>query len=239
MTALNRVPSLLSRAGTASALTARRRGRQPCGPGAASGRRGRDFGDEGPPGRGVQEGLARTSTAPPARDRFDCSGLTLYSFKKAGRQAAAYRGRSSTTSTHHISAPPAGPATWCSSTRAGTSTTSASTPGRARSGTPRKTGEGATGEDLDQQRLVRPGRHDLPEGDGTRCHPLRRNPRPVARRGGLRSARRPATGSALLRGTAARTGTAHGDRPIDRPSCRPPGWAGRGPCRRTRRSANG
>ncbi len=66
--------------------------------------------------------------------RFDCSGLTVYSFKKAGKKLPA-RHSSSTTRPARSRSRSGSRATSSSSTPAGASTTWASTPGTARSGT--------------------------------------------------------------------------------------------------------
>ncbi|MFD5556626.1 C40 family peptidase [Streptomyces sp. NPDC127068] len=84
MTALNRVPSLLTRAGTASALTLVAVGGGIVAPGAAS---------EATAATSATKALkvAASKKGAPYRygatgpSRFDCSGLTLYSYKKAGK----------------------------------------------------------------------------------------------------------------------------------------------------------
>lgn len=139
MTALNRVPSLFSRAGTASALTIAAVGGGIVAPGFTSGAEAAT-----PATKALQ--VAASKKGSPYKygavgpKRFDCSGLTLYSFKKAGkslpRTAAAQYNK-----TNHVSASNRKQETWSSSTRAGTSTTSASTPGRDGSGTPRRPGK--------------------------------------------------------------------------------------------------
>lgn len=102
MTALNRVPSLLTRAGTASALTIAAVGGSIAVPGAAG-----DAAAASPATRALQ--IAASKQGSPYQwgatgpRRFDCSGLTLYAYKKAGktlpRTAAAQYNE-----THHISA---------------------------------------------------------------------------------------------------------------------------------------
>jgi cell wall-associated NlpC family hydrolase len=102
MTALNRVPSLLTRAGTASALTLAAVGGSIVAPGLAT-----DAAAAAPATKALQ--IAASKKGSPYQygatgpRRFDCSGLTLYAFKKAGkklpRTAAAQYNR-----THHISA---------------------------------------------------------------------------------------------------------------------------------------
>ncbi|MFC3577063.1 C40 family peptidase [Streptomyces yaanensis] len=102
MTALNRVPSLLSRAGTASALTLAAVGGSIAVPGVAG-----DAAAATPATKALQVAASKKgapyqwgATGP---RRFDCSGLTLYAYKKAGktlpRTAAAQYNK-----THHISA---------------------------------------------------------------------------------------------------------------------------------------
>ncbi|GAA2635678.1 C40 family peptidase [Streptomyces vastus] len=85
MSALNRVPSLLTRAGTASALTVAVVGGSVVAPGLAS-----DAEAVTPAKKALQVAASKKgspykwgATGP---KRFDCSGLTLYSFKKAGKK---------------------------------------------------------------------------------------------------------------------------------------------------------
>ncbi|QNS07561.1 C40 family peptidase [Streptomyces xanthii] len=84
MTALNRVPSLLSRAGTASALTLAVAGAGLMVPGAAS-----EASAATASAKALQ--IAASKKGAPYKwgatgpHRFDCSGLTLYSFKRAGK----------------------------------------------------------------------------------------------------------------------------------------------------------
>ena len=102
MTALNRVPSLMARAGTASALTIAAMGGSIVVPGVAS-----EAAAATPATKALQ--IAASKRGAPYRwgatgpRRFDCSGLTLYSYKKAGkklpRTAAQQYNR-----TRHISA---------------------------------------------------------------------------------------------------------------------------------------
>ena len=84
MSALNRVPSMMSRAGTASALTLAAVGGSLVLPGAAT-----DAAAVTPPTKALQ--IAASKKGAPYKygaagpRRFDCSGLTQYSFKKAGK----------------------------------------------------------------------------------------------------------------------------------------------------------
>ncbi|MFI9831354.1 C40 family peptidase [Streptomyces sp. NPDC051913] len=84
MSALNRVPSLMARAGTASALTIAAVGGSIVIPGVAS-----DAEAATPATKALQVAASKKgspykwgATGP---HRFDCSGLTLYSYKKAGK----------------------------------------------------------------------------------------------------------------------------------------------------------
>ena len=85
MTALNRVPSLMARAGTASAFAIAAVGGSVVVPGVAS-----DAAAATPATKALQ--IAASKKGAPYRygatgpKRFDCSGLTLYSFKKAGKK---------------------------------------------------------------------------------------------------------------------------------------------------------
>ncbi|MFF5160369.1 C40 family peptidase [Streptomyces sp. NPDC000348] len=85
MTALNRVPSLMARAGTASALTLAAVGGSLVVPGAAS-----EAAAASPAAKALN--IAASKKGSPYQwgatgpHRFDCSGLTLYSFKKAGKK---------------------------------------------------------------------------------------------------------------------------------------------------------
>lgn len=85
MTALNRVPSLMARAGTASALTIAAVGGSIVAPGFTS-----EAEAATPATKALQ--IAASKKGSPYRwgatgpNRFDCSGLTLYSFKKAGKK---------------------------------------------------------------------------------------------------------------------------------------------------------
>ncbi|WP_330292575.1 C40 family peptidase [Streptomyces sp. NBC_00576] len=102
MSALNRVPSMMSRAGTASALTLAAVGGSLVLPGVVT-----DAAAITPPTKALQ--IAASKKGSPYKygaagpKKFDCSGLTQYSFKKAGkslpRTAAAQYNK-----TKHISA---------------------------------------------------------------------------------------------------------------------------------------
>ncbi|MEU2929212.1 C40 family peptidase [Streptomyces sp. NPDC048304] len=102
MTALNRVPSLMARAGTASALTLAAVGGSIAVPGLATDASAATLATKALHIAASKKGAPYQYGATGPR-RFDCSGLTLYSFKKAGkslpRTAAAQYNR-----THHISA---------------------------------------------------------------------------------------------------------------------------------------
>ncbi|MET9732553.1 C40 family peptidase [Streptomyces sp. NPDC006458] len=84
MTAQNRVPSLMARAGTASALTIAAVGGSLVVPGGAA-----EAAAATPATKALQ--VAASKKGSPYRYgatgpyRFDCSGLTLYSYKKAGK----------------------------------------------------------------------------------------------------------------------------------------------------------
>ncbi|MBA2812892.1 MULTISPECIES: C40 family peptidase [Streptomyces] len=102
MTALNRVPSLMARAGTASALTIAAVGGSIAVPGAASEAEAASLASKALKVAASKKGSPYKWGAVGPK-RFDCSGLTLYSFKKAGkklpRTAAAQYNK-----TKHISA---------------------------------------------------------------------------------------------------------------------------------------
>ncbi|MEV6024991.1 C40 family peptidase [Streptomyces sp. NPDC052036] len=102
MTALNRVPSLLTRAGTASALTLAAVGGSIAVPGVAS-----DAAAATPATKALQVAASKKgapykwgATGP---RRFDCSGLTLYAYKKAGK-ALPRTAAGQYNKTHHVSA---------------------------------------------------------------------------------------------------------------------------------------
>ncbi|MFH0517742.1 C40 family peptidase [Streptomyces sp. M41] len=85
MTALNRVPSLMARAGTASALTLVAVGGTVVAPGFAT------EAEAATPATKALKVAASKKGAPykwgaTGPSRFDCSGLTLYSYKKAGKK---------------------------------------------------------------------------------------------------------------------------------------------------------
>ncbi|KOV57113.1 C40 family peptidase [Streptomyces sp. MMG1121] len=102
MTALNRVPSLMARAGTASALTLAAVGGSIAVPGLATDASAASLATKALQVAASKKGSPYQYGATGPR-RFDCSGLTLYSFKKAGktlpRTAAQQYNK-----THHISA---------------------------------------------------------------------------------------------------------------------------------------
>ena len=85
MTALNRVPSLMARAGTASALTLAAVGGSIAVPGVAS-----EAAAATPATKALRIAAAKKGSpyqwGAVGPHRFDCSGLTLYSFKKAGKK---------------------------------------------------------------------------------------------------------------------------------------------------------
>ncbi|WP_338694040.1 C40 family peptidase [Streptomyces sp. Q6] len=85
MTALDRVPSLLTRAGTASALTLAVAGAGLMVPGAASEASAAVASTKALQVAASKKGSPYKwgATGP---HRFDCSGLTLYSFKRAGKK---------------------------------------------------------------------------------------------------------------------------------------------------------
>ncbi|AKN71793.1 glycoside hydrolase [Streptomyces sp. PBH53] len=102
MTALNRVPSLMARAGTASALTLAAVGGSIAVPGLATEASAATTATKALKVAASKKGAPYAWGATGPR-RFDCSGLTLYSYKKAGkklpRTAAAQYNK-----TRHISA---------------------------------------------------------------------------------------------------------------------------------------
>ncbi|MCX4760342.1 C40 family peptidase [Streptomyces sp. NBC_01275] len=84
MTALNRVPSLMVRAGTASAFAIAAVGASVMVPGVAA-----DASAATPAAKALQVAASKKGSAykwgATGPKRFDCSGLTLYSYKKAGK----------------------------------------------------------------------------------------------------------------------------------------------------------
>ncbi|MFJ3662414.1 C40 family peptidase [Streptomyces sp. NPDC090119] len=100
MTALNRVPSLMARAGTASALTLAAVGGSIMVPGLAT-----DASAATTASKALK--VAASKKGAPYRygatgpGRFDCSGLTLYSFKKAGKKLPRTAAQQY-NKTHHI-----------------------------------------------------------------------------------------------------------------------------------------
>ena len=101
MSALNRVPSLMARAGTASALTLAAVGGSIVVPGAAGEAAAATLGTKALKVAASKKGApyAWGATGP---NRFDCSGLTLYSFKKAGKKLPRTAAQQS-NKTRHIS----------------------------------------------------------------------------------------------------------------------------------------
>ncbi|MFD4262301.1 C40 family peptidase [Streptomyces sp. NPDC058534] len=85
MSALNRVPSLMARAGTASALTLAAVGGSVVVPGFASEAAAASHATKALKIAASKKGSPYRWGAVGPR-RFDCSGLTLYSFKKAGKK---------------------------------------------------------------------------------------------------------------------------------------------------------
>ncbi|MER6012469.1 C40 family peptidase [Streptomyces bluensis] len=85
MTALNRVPSLMARAGTASALTIAAVGGSIAAPGVAP-----EAEAASPATKALRVAASKKgspySWGATGPKRFDCSGLTLYSYKKAGKK---------------------------------------------------------------------------------------------------------------------------------------------------------
>ncbi|MFE1249842.1 C40 family peptidase [Streptomyces sp. NPDC058735] len=85
MTALNRVPSLMVRAGTASALTIAAVGGSIVAPGFSAEASAATHGTKALKVAASKKGSPyRYGATGPYR--FDCSGLTLYSFRKAGKK---------------------------------------------------------------------------------------------------------------------------------------------------------
>lgn len=102
MSALNRVPSLMARAGTASALTLAAVGGSVVVPGAASEAAAAASATKALKIAASKRGAPYQWGATGPR-RFDCSGLTLYSFKKAGKKLPRTAAQQY-NNTRHISA---------------------------------------------------------------------------------------------------------------------------------------
>ncbi|MBX7553048.1 C40 family peptidase [Streptomyces sp. NPDC048665] len=102
MTALNRVPSLMARAGTASALTLAAVGGSIVVPGLSADASAATLATKALQVAASKRGAPYQYGATGPR-RFDCSGLTLYSFKKAGKTLPRTAAAQYNTS-HHISA---------------------------------------------------------------------------------------------------------------------------------------
>ncbi|MFF4837603.1 C40 family peptidase [Streptomyces sp. NPDC001315] len=102
MTALNRVPSLMARAGTASALTIAAVGGSIVAPGFTSEAAAATTATKALQIAASKKGSPYQYGATGPR-RFDCSGLTLYSFKKAGKKLPRTAAQQY-NKTHHISA---------------------------------------------------------------------------------------------------------------------------------------
>lgn len=85
MTALHRVPSLLTRAGTASALTLAAVGGTVVAPGLTSEAEAATHGTKALKIAASKKGSPYGYGAA-GPNRFDCSGLTLYSFKRVGKK---------------------------------------------------------------------------------------------------------------------------------------------------------
>lgn len=138
MTAQNYVPSLLSRVGAVSALTLAAVGGTMLVPGAGSEASAATLATKALNVAASKKGAPYKYGAS-GPYRFDCSGLTLYSFKQAGKKLPRTT-QQQYNSTRHISSSARQRGTWCSSTPARTSTTWGSTPGTARYGTPPRPG---------------------------------------------------------------------------------------------------
>ncbi|AGS68121.1 C40 family peptidase [Streptomyces collinus] len=102
MTALNRVPSLMARAGTASALTLAAVGGSIAVPGLSTDASAATLATKALQIAASKKGAPYAWGATGPR-RFDCSGLTLYSFKKAGKKLPRTAAQQY-NKTHHISA---------------------------------------------------------------------------------------------------------------------------------------
>ncbi|MFJ2845639.1 C40 family peptidase [Streptomyces griseofuscus] len=101
MTALNLVPSLMARAGTASALTLAAVGGSIAVPGLSTDASAATMATKALNIAASKKGAPYQWGAIGPR-RFDCSGLTLYSFKKAGKKLPRTAAQQY-NKTHHIS----------------------------------------------------------------------------------------------------------------------------------------
>lgn len=101
MTALNRVPSLLTRAGTASALTLAAVGGAIVAPGLTTKAEAATHGTKALNIAASKKGSPYSYGAV-GPHRFDCSGLTLYSYKRAGKKLPRTAGQQY-NKTRHIS----------------------------------------------------------------------------------------------------------------------------------------
>ncbi|CAL2060131.1 MULTISPECIES: C40 family peptidase [Streptomyces] len=101
MSALNRVPSLMARAGTASALTLAAVGGSIAVPGLSTDASAATMATKALNIAASKKGAPYQWGATGPR-RFDCSGLTLYSFKKAGKKLPRTAAQQY-NKTHHIS----------------------------------------------------------------------------------------------------------------------------------------
>ncbi|MFI9240508.1 C40 family peptidase [Streptomyces sp. NPDC053079] len=101
MSAFPRIPALASRAGTASALTAAMLAASVLIPGLATGAQAATSGEQALKVAASKKGSPYQygATGP---NRFDCSGLTLYSFKKVGKNLPR-TAQSQYNSTRHLS----------------------------------------------------------------------------------------------------------------------------------------
>ncbi|MFG2948133.1 C40 family peptidase [Streptomyces adustus] len=102
MTALNRVPSLMVRAGTASALTIAAVGGSIVVPGLSADAAAATTATKVLKIAASKKGSPYRYGATGPR-RFDCSGLTLYAFKKAGKKLPRTAAQQY-NKTHHVSA---------------------------------------------------------------------------------------------------------------------------------------
>ncbi|WP_330456476.1 C40 family peptidase [Streptomyces sp. NBC_00820] len=102
MTALNRVPSLMARAGTASALTLAAVGGSIAVPGLSADASAATMATKALQVAASKKGSPYRYGATGPR-RFDCSGLTLYSFKRVGKSLPRTAAQQY-NKTHHVSA---------------------------------------------------------------------------------------------------------------------------------------